>query len=277
MPQRTSGGWFERACPRISPQPVALAVAIETVTTINPVFPSYQISRRNRIQTNRSTQAKRPILPRFVPAWLLQRANPAPEASGTTSPARFRAASILAPTQIADVSLGHEHQPRCTNGGGTPKRWMRSRIAANKSRGTATSASWNATYLACRTSFAPILISFSRSVVNRDSLTPIAPGEKHAFLSRETHPPPRGGEILVPYCQSEGVFPRGLVTPPVSSAPKRTWLLQPVDTTCDLDDVPHLSQRYADTVAQRLVLRLEARLLHGCGDFLDALAPDQAA
>jgi hypothetical protein len=43
MPQQTSGGWFERACPRISPQPVALAVAIETVTTINPVFPSYQI------------------------------------------------------------------------------------------------------------------------------------------------------------------------------------------------------------------------------------------
>ena len=33
-------------------------------------------------------------------------------------------------------------QPRCTNSAGTPKRWMRSRIAANNSRGTATSAVW---------------------------------------------------------------------------------------------------------------------------------------
>ena len=47
------------------------------------VFPSYQISRHHRIQTNRSIQTKRPLLPRFVPAWLLHRANPTPEASGT--------------------------------------------------------------------------------------------------------------------------------------------------------------------------------------------------
>ena len=33
------------------------------------------------------------------------------------------------------------------------------------------SAIWNVTYLACRTTFAPILISFSRSVVNDQCLT----------------------------------------------------------------------------------------------------------
>ena len=36
-------------------------------------------------------------------------------------------------------------QQRSSGGGGTPNRWMRSRIAANKSRGTATSAIWNVT------------------------------------------------------------------------------------------------------------------------------------
>src|SRR5262245_27297596 len=42
---------------------------------------------------------------------------------------------------------------------------IRPRIAANSWRGTATSASWKMTYLACVTTFAPILTSFSRSVV----------------------------------------------------------------------------------------------------------------
>ncbi len=41
---------------------------------------------------------------------------------------------------------------------------MRSRIAANKFRVTATSASWNVTYFECRVTLAPILTSFSRSV-----------------------------------------------------------------------------------------------------------------
>ena len=40
------------------------------------------------------------------------------------------------------------------------------RIAANSRRGIATSVSWNVTYRPCRTTFAPILISFSRSVVS---------------------------------------------------------------------------------------------------------------
>src|SRR5262245_31986738 len=42
---------------------------------------------------------------------------------------------------------------------------IRSRIAANNWRGTATSANWKVTYLACLTTFAPILTSFSRNVV----------------------------------------------------------------------------------------------------------------
>ncbi len=83
---------------------------------------------------------------------------------------RFRPVSAqhqpLAPTRITNFWLGHRRQPCRTNGGGTPNRWMRSRIAANNSRGTATSAIWNVTYLECRTTFAPILINFSLSVVN---------------------------------------------------------------------------------------------------------------
>ena len=43
---------------------------------------------------------------------------------------------------------------------------MRSRIAPKKFRVTATSASWNVTYLECRVTLAPILMSFSRSVVS---------------------------------------------------------------------------------------------------------------
>ena len=42
---------------------------------------------------------------------------------------------------------------------------IRLRIFRNSSLGTATSANWNVTYRPCRTTFAPILISFSRSVV----------------------------------------------------------------------------------------------------------------
>ena len=58
------------------------------------------------------------------------------------------------------------HAPSMTNRGGSASRAMRSRIAANKFRVTATSASWKNTDLACRVTFAPILMSFSRSVVS---------------------------------------------------------------------------------------------------------------
>ena len=43
-------------------------------------------------------------------------------------------------------------------------RRIRSRIARYNRRGTATSAIWKVTYLACRTTLAPILINFSRKV-----------------------------------------------------------------------------------------------------------------
>ena len=45
--------------------------------------------------------------------------------------------------------------PRRSSGGGTPKRWMRSRIAANNSRGAATSAIWKITYLRMPNRFGP--------------------------------------------------------------------------------------------------------------------------
>jgi hypothetical protein len=95
----------------------------------------------------------------------------APDASGTTIPARLRAASTSAPTRTNTVSVGHWRQPRRTSGGGTPNRWIRSKIAASNSRGTAISAIWKITYPECVTTLAPILISFSRSVVNDQCLT----------------------------------------------------------------------------------------------------------
>ena len=48
---------------------------------------------------------------------------------------------------------------------GSLSRRMRSRMARKSHRGTATSAIWKMTYRACVTTFAPILMSFSRSVV----------------------------------------------------------------------------------------------------------------
>jgi len=61
------------------------------------------------------------------------------------------------------VSVGQFRQPRrvATQGGGIASRAIRSRIAANNRRGTATSANWNVTYCACRTTFAPVFTSFS--------------------------------------------------------------------------------------------------------------------
>jgi len=48
---------------------------------------------------------------------------------------------------------------------------MRSRMAANRRRGIATSAVWKNTYRACAMTFAPILMSFSRSVVSAPCFT----------------------------------------------------------------------------------------------------------
>ncbi len=72
--------------------------------------------------------------------------------------------------------------PRCTNGGGTPNRWIRSKIAANNSRGTATSAIWKITYRELVTTLAPILINFSRSVVSDQCLTDLGTHEQSLEL-----------------------------------------------------------------------------------------------
>ncbi len=58
-----------------------------------------------------------------------------------------------------------------TIGGGIASRTMRSRIAANRFRVTATSANWNVAYFARRVTLAPILASFSRSVVSDQCFT----------------------------------------------------------------------------------------------------------
>ena len=64
-------------------------------------------------------QAKQPLLPRFVPAWLLHPANPAPDASGTTIPAPLPRSVNPCPTGIINVSLDRDGHLRCTNGGDT--------------------------------------------------------------------------------------------------------------------------------------------------------------
>jgi hypothetical protein len=54
--------------------------------------------------------------------------------------------------------------------GFTSNRLIRQRISLNNAFGTATSAIWNITYPECFTSFVPIFISFSFSVLNDQSL-----------------------------------------------------------------------------------------------------------
>ena len=69
-------------------------------------------------------------------------------------------------------------------GGGIANWGIRSRIDANNRRGTATSASWNVTYLACRVTLAPILLSFSRSVVSDQCYTGFGKASRRRKLSR---------------------------------------------------------------------------------------------
>jgi len=61
---------------------------------------------------------------------------------------------------------------------------IRLRIFRNSSLGTATSANWNVTYRPCRTTFAPILTSFSRSVVNDQCSTSFGKASVRMKLAR---------------------------------------------------------------------------------------------
>ena len=76
------------------------------------------------------------------------------------------------------ISAGLEHMTSATSrcrfgnrhigvalGDSVASRRIRSRIARYSRHGTATSAIWKVTYLACRTTLAPILINFSPKVV----------------------------------------------------------------------------------------------------------------
>jgi hypothetical protein len=59
------------------------------------------------------------------------------------------------------------------DGGGSRRRAVRRRIVAKSRFGTATSAVWKITHRAWRTTFAPILTSFSRKLVS-DQCAPAA-------------------------------------------------------------------------------------------------------
>ena len=84
--------------------------------------------------------------------------------------------------------------------GGTRKRRIRSRIARNSRLGTATSAIWNRTYRACVTTLAPILISFSRSVVSDQCFTDrgIAPDKKKPLLTGAAEAAPAAAPAAAP-------------------------------------------------------------------------------
>ena len=71
-----------------------------------------------------------------------------------------------------------------SRGGGIANLAMRSRIAANNRRGTATSANWNVTYFECRVTFAPIFTSFSRSVVSDQCLTARGKASRRSKFAR---------------------------------------------------------------------------------------------
>jgi len=94
---------------------------------------------------------------------------PSPESWLARCPGRASTPVVRRPFSPASGILaasGSYSSHRATTGGGSASRSMRSRIAANNLRVTATSASWNVTYFACRVTLAPILTSFSRSVVS---------------------------------------------------------------------------------------------------------------
>src|SRR4051812_28834410 len=88
--------------------------------------------------------------PPNAPPWLMRRNRPARR----TSDAQGRRPHGI-------VKRGEPHP----EAHGSRSRPIRSRIAAKSWRGTATSASWKMTYLACATTLAPIFTSFSRKVV----------------------------------------------------------------------------------------------------------------
>src|SRR3954452_7450067 len=71
------------------------------------------------------------------------------------------------------VSFGRHLAPprQAAATGGPRRRSIRRRIAANTARGTATSASWNTRYRPWRTIRAPILASFSHSVLSEHCAT----------------------------------------------------------------------------------------------------------
>ena len=99
---------------------------------LNPEWPSYPMA----CSIQPTTASVAVIPPRF---------GRSPGAPGCQSCSRHplnndsvpfrRSINLWPPTRTVNFSFGHERQLRRTNGGGTPNRWMRSKIAANNSRG----------------------------------------------------------------------------------------------------------------------------------------------
>lgn len=81
--------------------------------------------------------------------------------SGRTVPARFVAGLFLLAYSVPQPAPGTSRT-----------RLIRSRIAANYERGTCTSADWNVTPFAWLTTFVPILVILSRSVVKLQGVLP---------------------------------------------------------------------------------------------------------
>ena len=111
-----------------------------------------QVSHPEEVPTPVERSPKLPPQAFFGPRYVESGSTGAPRPLGDVGQPRwtdrFRKRSYLHP-----VSHARRNRP------------MRVRIAANSFRGTATSANWKITYFECDTTLAPILTSFSRSVV----------------------------------------------------------------------------------------------------------------
>ena len=98
--------------------------------------------------------------------------------------ARFVQTDGVAPSPIVRLFVVAPGHIGAALGEVAANRRIRSRIVRYNRRGTATSASWNVMYRACRTIFAPILISLSRSVVNVQCLTLAGSASRRRKLPR---------------------------------------------------------------------------------------------
>lgn len=148
--------------------PVPTAAWIRNLPFTQP-FPIHRASRRHRTQTWCPAQVKTALLTVFrihLTALPRRRDEGSPVPAFGTTLSGLLAENQSVPPRTTDLSLGRGHQPRRTNGGGTPNRWMLSRIAGDNSRSSAASGILRITYREWVTTFVRILISRSLSAVS---------------------------------------------------------------------------------------------------------------